>query len=77
MRGKIKMEHDGRKHGKRHGQRERKGMTTTPLWDKLQRRREGRPEQKESSGEHNLRDRNGPKTTVVLNSPVLRQTELS
>lgn len=26
------------------------------------------PEQEESSREHNLRDRNGPRTTVELNS---------
>lgn len=36
-----------------------------------------RPEQEESSREHNLQDRNGPRTTVELNSPVLRHIELS
>lgn len=29
-----------------------------------------RPGQEESSREHNLRERNGPRTTVALNSPV-------
>lgn len=35
------------------------------------------PEQEESSREHNLRDGNGPRTTVALNSLVLRHRELS
>lgn len=36
-----------------------------------------RPEEEESSREHNLQARNGPQSSVELNSPVLCNSELS